>query len=195
MSERPTPETDALEIAMDQDDAPPVAKLIPYAQLCRRLERERDEALTQERIHYDNCESMRIQRDELREKLTQAIGSRSQYLVRMIRAEMERDEAREQLNKEFWGGSVTISRNGYVQDLEAKLSELEERYQVLYEKTGSDIYEARKQRDSAIMHVDTLAGAIARFSKGECGLVNLIEFAEDALAAYRTRKQPNQKEQ
>jgi hypothetical protein len=53
-------------------------------------------------------------------------------------------------------GAVTISRNGYVQDLEAKLSELEERYQVLYERTGDDIYEARKQRDIALERIQVL---------------------------------------
>ena len=39
-TERPTPETDELEIIMDRADTPPLVKLTPYAHLCRRLERD-----------------------------------------------------------------------------------------------------------------------------------------------------------
>lgn len=39
-----TPETDALEIGMDKRDFEPKDKLMPYADLCRKLERERDQA-------------------------------------------------------------------------------------------------------------------------------------------------------
>ena len=37
-----TPETDNLEISMDEQDYVPGDKLRPYADLCRKLERERD---------------------------------------------------------------------------------------------------------------------------------------------------------
>ena len=40
-------------------------------EFARRLERERDEALDQEKIHYDNCVSLEQQRDEAREALRQ----------------------------------------------------------------------------------------------------------------------------
>jgi len=40
-----TPETDALEIRMDEQDFEPSDKLPEYAKLCRKLERERDELI------------------------------------------------------------------------------------------------------------------------------------------------------
>lgn len=39
-----TPETDELEIGMDKQDFEPKDKLMPYADLCRKLERQLKEA-------------------------------------------------------------------------------------------------------------------------------------------------------
>ena len=64
-TERPTPETDELEIIMDRADTPPLVKLMPYAHLCRRLERERDEAREQLRAESNLAyERTRLYHDE-----------------------------------------------------------------------------------------------------------------------------------
>jgi hypothetical protein len=71
MNDRPTPETDAEAFVATYDYFEKVdVVLVSFAE---RLERQRDEA---------------------REQLTQAIGSRSQYQVKMIRAEEALKESR-----------------------------------------------------------------------------------------------------
>jgi len=70
-TDRPTPETDAMRHYLqlhgwniDVDE--PVKTIMSV--VCR-LERERDEALDQERIHYDNYQSLRAYTDKLAEIL------------------------------------------------------------------------------------------------------------------------------
>ena len=64
-NERPTPETDELEIIMDQVDTPPSVKLMPYAHLCRRLERDLAEAREQLRAESNLAyERTRLYHDE-----------------------------------------------------------------------------------------------------------------------------------
>lgn len=75
MKDRPTPETDSLINSWDASrlEKFPFAFVAEAQALMMRLERERDEA---------------------QEQLTQAIGSRSQYHVGMIRAEHQLNESR-----------------------------------------------------------------------------------------------------
>ena len=64
-TERPTPETDELEIIMDRADTPPLVKLTPYAHLCRRLERDLAEAREQLRAESNLAyERTRLYHDE-----------------------------------------------------------------------------------------------------------------------------------
>jgi hypothetical protein len=70
-TDRPTPETDAMRHYLqlhgwniDVDE--PVKTIMSV--VCR-LERERDEALDQERIHYDNYQSLRAYAERLAEAL------------------------------------------------------------------------------------------------------------------------------
>jgi hypothetical protein len=63
MNDRPTPETDADFCDSVEATNSPSVKLIEC------LERERDEALDQERIHYDNYQSLRAYAERLAEIL------------------------------------------------------------------------------------------------------------------------------
>jgi hypothetical protein len=80
MSERPTPETDALiSVGLENADK----ECVP-ADFARKLERERDEAIRQ--------------RDETNES---SVFSCNFYYEEKLKAERERDEAREELKNEM----------------------------------------------------------------------------------------------
>jgi hypothetical protein len=94
MSDRPTPETDAEAFVATYDYFEKVdVVLVSFAE---RLERERDEA---------------------REQLTQAIGSRSQYQVKMIRAEEALKESRAHAERLAEAGQHIIDAGGNFCDL------------------------------------------------------------------------------
>jgi hypothetical protein len=65
MSNRPTPETDAETRKTKWDDGSVTAHHAVGRTFAERLERERDEALDQERIHYDNYQSLRAHAERL----------------------------------------------------------------------------------------------------------------------------------
>jgi len=58
-----TPETDALLRQQDRDCTPYDRTSDQLVKLCRKLERERDEARQQEQIHHDNTLAMQKERD------------------------------------------------------------------------------------------------------------------------------------
>jgi hypothetical protein len=118
-----TPETDALLRQQDRDSTPYDLSADQLVKLCRKLERERIEARQQEQIHHDNTLAMQKERDNaltelqmwrdgciVREEdkvererdealeLLAAHAIKLQHeLMRALKAERERDEARKQL--------------------------------------------------------------------------------------------------
>jgi hypothetical protein len=87
-----TPETDHLEISMDEQDYVPRDKLMPYADLCRKLERERDDWKQEAKQ-----EKARRERSELnsnyRRKIIQNMSEELRAITR------QRDEMTKQFNK------------------------------------------------------------------------------------------------
>jgi len=87
-----TTETDNLEISMDEQDYVPGDKLRPYADLCRKLERERDdwkEEAKQEKARRERSES----NSNYRRKIIQNMIEELRAITR------QRDEMTKQFNK------------------------------------------------------------------------------------------------
>ena len=153
MSDRPTPETDAIVRNAATADHPPTRLAATLTVKCEKLERERDEA-REERDQFRSLnESYAACWDEIRAALGESEqGDKTCDLDRVLKAIRERDEARELL------ASEKITRNHIIKrSVEVEIERDEARTElemwrdgnILHEIHRDELEKVERERDEA----------------------------------------------